>query len=169
MREYATGMARYNRWMNDNLYECAARLSDAERKRDRGAFFKSIHGTLNHLYLGDSAWMARLRGRPVTMKSPRDQPFVHFEDLRAARRRLDDEILQWAENVKDVHYRGDYSFFSVTYQKRISTPGWVPVVQMFNHQTHHRGQITTLLMQAGIDPGVTDIPMLPGLGAMEPG
>ena len=165
MREYATGMARYNRWMNEKIYECASRLSDAERRRDRGAFFGSIHGTLSHIYVGDTAWMQRLRGRPVTMKSPRDQPFAQFDDLRAARVRLDGEILDWADTVKDVRFRDPYTFFSVTYQKEITTPGWIPVVQLFNHQTHHRGQVTTLLMQAGIDPGVTDLPMLPDLAA----
>ena len=57
-------MAQYNRWMNDRLYAAAGGLPDDERRRDRDAFFKSIHGTLNHLLVGDSLWMGRFENQP---------------------------------------------------------------------------------------------------------
>jgi len=66
---YARTMARYNSWMNTRLYDCCAAIPDAERKRDVGAFFKSIHGTLNHLLLGDRVWMGRFTGKPFVVKS----------------------------------------------------------------------------------------------------
>lgn len=160
---YARAMAAYNRWMNGNIYACSAELSDEERKRDLGAFFGSIHRTLNHIYVGDEAWLQRLNGQPVTMKSPLDLPFSDFDDLRRARSNLDIQISEWAEKVTDFFADNTFRFRSVTYQRDIEMPGWAAVMQIFNHQTHHRGQVTTLLKQLGKDPGVTDIPMMPGL------
>lgn len=158
---YARGMAAYNTWMNDKVYACTAELSDEERKRDLGAFFASIHGTLNHLYLGDLAWMERLHGEPVSMKSPKDQLFAAFDELRQARRALDARITTWAEGLAPEFADSTFKFFSVTYQRQLSVPGWAIAVQVFNHQTHHRGQLTTLLKQLGKDPGVTDFPWMP--------
>jgi uncharacterized damage-inducible protein DinB len=65
--ETITTMARYNRWMNERLYECCSRLPDEARKRDMGAFFKSIHGTLNHLLLADRVWLGRFTGKPFVV------------------------------------------------------------------------------------------------------
>jgi uncharacterized damage-inducible protein DinB len=65
-KTYFVTMARYNLWMNGRIYDCAGQLSDAERKRDRGAFFKSIHGTLNHILLGDRLWLGRFSGEAFT-------------------------------------------------------------------------------------------------------
>ena len=81
---YARGMAAYNQWMNGKIYACSAELSDEERKRDLGAFFGSVHGTLNHIYVGDEAWLQRLNGQPVTMKSPRHLDDVDIVSLSAS-------------------------------------------------------------------------------------
>jgi uncharacterized damage-inducible protein DinB len=163
LTNYARGMAAYNQWMNEKIYACAAELSDEQRKRDMGAFFGSVHLTLNHILVGDEAWMQRVHGEPVTMKSTRDEPFTDFEELRAARRALDQRIAAWAASLTDAFTSSPFRFRSVAYQRDIELPGWAVVAQIFNHQTHHRGQITTLLKQLGVDPGVTDIPMMPGL------
>lgn len=160
---YARGMAAYNQWMNGKIYACSAELSDEERKRDLGAFFGSIHGTLNHIYVGDEAWLQRLNGQPVTMKSPADVPFADFDDLWRARQQLDLQISEWAERITDHFADHVFRFRSVTYQRDIEMPGWAAVLQIFNHQTHHRGQVTTLLKQLGKDPGPTDIPVMPGI------
>jgi uncharacterized damage-inducible protein DinB len=159
--DYARGMAAYNQWMNDKIYAVAATLSDEERKRDLGAFFRSVHGTLNHLLLGDQAWMQRFRGQPVTMKSPDEELHAEFEPLRAARVAMDRDILAWAESIGPDFGSEPFRFVSVTYKREFVLPGWAPVVQIFNHQTHHRGQVTTLLKQLGKDPGVTDFPLMP--------
>lgn len=160
---YAAGMAAYNAWMNDKLYACAAALSDEERKRDMGAFFGSIHGTLNHLYIVDEAWLQRFAAEPVSMTSTREERYADFDQLRQARRELDARITAWAAQVNDKNTAAPFRFQSVAYQREMVFPGWAVVVQMFNHQTHHRGQVTTLLKQLGQDPGITDFPITPGI------
>ena len=160
---YASNMAAYNAWMNEKLYASAAELSDEERKRDMGAFFGSIHLTFNHLYIVDEAWLQRFAGEPVSMASPREERFTNFDDLRIARRWLDARISTWATQLTDENTAAPFRFQSVAYQRELVFPGWAVVVQMFNHQTHHRGQITTLLKQLGKDPGVTDFPFTPGI------
>ena len=160
---YARAMAAYNQWMNEKIYACAAQLSDEARKRDMGAFFGSVHGTLNHLYVGDEAWMQRLHGEPVAMKSPAEERFADFEALRAARRQLDQRISSWADQLTDAYADGVCKFRSITYQRDLELPAWAAIVQVFNHQTHHRGQVTTLLKQLGLDPGPTDLPVMPGI------
>ncbi len=162
-REQAMALAHYNRWMNEKLYDAAARLTDEQRKRDMGAFFKSIHGTLNHLLLGDQAWLQRLHGHQVTMTSPGQELFSDFEALRTARRAMDEELLDWAQQLDASSDGRMLSFYSVTYQRERSLPLWLVVTHLFNHQTHHRGQITTLLAQLGVDIGVTDMPWMPYL------
>jgi uncharacterized damage-inducible protein DinB len=162
LRDYAMAMARYNHWMNGKLYEAAATLCDEQRKANRSAYFKSIHGTLNHLLLGDRSWMQRLHGEPVTMTSADEELFADFVALRAAREAMDQAIITWAAGLEAVEASRSFTFFSVVYQKQITMPYVAAVMQVFNHQTHHRGQITTLLSQFGVDVGVTDLPLMPG-------
>jgi uncharacterized damage-inducible protein DinB len=152
-------MASYNRWMNERLYALCAELSDAERKRDRGAFFESIHGTLNHILLGDRIWLGRFVGRPIAVRSMDQELYAEFDELRSEREITDREITAWAESLTAEALGRSLEYGS---SRR---PFWVAVVHFFNHQTHHRGQLTTLLSQIGIDPGVTDLIALPGLVA----
>jgi uncharacterized damage-inducible protein DinB len=166
-RDYAVAMAAYNGWMNERIYACCAALSDEERRRDRGAFFGSIHGTLNHILLGDQAWMQRFAGEPVTMRNPREELHAAFNALWAARRAMDERIAAWAAGLSDRVAERAFRFFSVTYGVHRELPTWAAVVHLFNHQTHHRGQLTTLLSQLGIDPGVTDFPSMPCFDARE--
>jgi uncharacterized damage-inducible protein DinB len=161
-------MANYNQWMNSRLYECAARLPDTALKADRGAFFHSVLGTLNHLAVGDTIWLRRFAMHPArhaalepvrAMPAPAALDQMLFPDLAQLavyRSLLDKVILDWAEELQEtdldhvLHYantRGvvsDKSFFSL-------------LMHFFNHQTHHRGQVTTLLSQDGVDVGVTDL------------
>lgn len=161
LRDYATTMARYNQWMNEKLYAAAAELSDEQRKADRGAFFASLHGTFNHLLLADQAWLQRFRGEPVTMRTPRDELHEDFTALREARTRMDADIHAWAAGLGEAPE--EFRFYSVTYQRERVIPFHAAVLQFFNHQTHHRGQATTLLFQFGVDPGITDLAWMPGL------
>ena len=160
-REYAVTMATYNAWMNERMYAAAAELTDEERKRDLNAAFKSIHGTLNHLLLADQAWLQRFRGEPVTMKSPDQELYTDFDELRAARAAMDAEITTWAEGITEEWAEAPFHFRSVSYNREWTRPAWVLVTHLFNHQTHHCGQATTLLFQFGKDMGVTDLPVLP--------
>jgi uncharacterized damage-inducible protein DinB len=163
MLEGLRAMARYNRWMNERLYDCCQKLSDPERKRDRGAFFHSIHGTLNHLLLGDRLWLSRFLARPFRSASLADELYSDFAELRRERAKTDAEILEWVESLHEERLAGSLKFRSVVGNKDRSFPVWFAAQQFFNHQTHHRGQLTTLLSQAGIDPGVTDLLWLPGM------
>jgi len=160
---YARTMATYNAWMNEKLYSCASELADEERKRDMGAFFGSIHLTLNHIYVVDEAWMQRFGGEAVSMKSAREERFTDFGALWTARQSLDTRIAAWADALSDTFSDSPFRLFSVAYQRDMELPGHVVLLQLFNHQAHHRGQVTTLLKQLGKDPGPTDLPMLPGM------
>jgi uncharacterized damage-inducible protein DinB len=159
--EHARTMARYNRWMNGKVYECSARLSDAQRKEDMGAFFKSIHGTLNHLLVGDSVWMGRFVGPVFVPASLAQELHSDFDALRRARQAMDDRIVAWAEGLTEAALASQLNYTSIVNPAPRSMPMGLAVVHFFNHQTHHRGQLTTLLMQRGIDPGVTDLMWLP--------
>ena len=160
-RIHARTMAAYNRWMNERLYALCAGLGDAERKRERGAFFKSVHGTLNHLLYGDRAWMSRFLGRDLGWKGPADELYANFDELRAARAALDQLIEDWAAGLEEPWLAADFTYTSRIDGRTRTFPAWLLVTHLFNHQTHHRGQLTTLLSQLGIDPGVTDLPWLP--------
>ena len=98
-RNYYELMAEYNKWMDGKIYEKCAAIPDSDRKKDMGAFFKSIHSTLNHIYYGDVAWHERLRGGSFTPRRIGADAFDDFGELRAAQEKLDDEILEWARTL----------------------------------------------------------------------
>jgi uncharacterized damage-inducible protein DinB len=161
--EWLSALSRYNRWMNDKLYGLAATLSDEARKRDVGAFFKSIHGTFNHLLLADRVWLARVTGTPVPdgfmgpggIRSLDQQLYDDFEELRRERTLTDEELSRWISELSEERIAAPIVF--MRRGQKQEAPLWWIVAHLFNHQTHHRGQITTLLMQQGSDPGVTDL------------
>jgi uncharacterized damage-inducible protein DinB len=100
-RQYAVLMAEYNAYMNEKLYDMSAALSDEERRRDRGAFFGSIKGTLDHLLWGDRAFLIRLLHWELPIGTPRDVLFEDFDALRSERRRFDAIILDWARTLEE--------------------------------------------------------------------
>jgi uncharacterized damage-inducible protein DinB len=160
---YATTMAAYGRWINDRLYDSCSNLPDEQRKKDLGAFFKSIHGTLNHLLLADRIWLGRFTQRPIRATSLNQELYSHFDELRAERNRTDRDISEWAASLRDSDFDGTLHYVGIVNPQPRSCPFRLAVVHFFNHQTHHRGQVTTLLMQSGVDPGVTDLIALPQL------
>ncbi len=156
-------MADYNAWMNRKLYQAADGLADGERKRDLGAFFKSLHGTLNHILFVDLMFLARFTGSPMPAGGFDTELHDGFDALRAERAEVDARILDWIGNLDRASLAEPLTFTSRVDGKTRTLPRWVMVTQMFNHQTHHRGQATTLIKQLGVDPGITDIPWLPAL------
>jgi len=152
--------ATYNRAMNQAVYAVCAEIPDALRKADRGAFFKSVHGMLNHLMFGDNAWMNRFDGGNRPAPGTGVDLFSDFDEMRAARETLDDEISAWAAALTDAWLSETVEWTSRTDNLTFSQPRWILVSHMFNHQTHHRGQLTTILTQMGHDVGVTDFPKL---------
>lgn len=163
-----TAHARYNRWMNRKLYAVAAELSEGDRTRELGAFFKSVHGTLAHLLLGDRAWLARMSGDPAAGRSLDAEGreiavrgldhvlYAAFSDLRRERERTDDAIVAWIDALDEARLGADVEYKTMAGAAQ-RHPLWWAVTHFFNHQTHHRGQATTLLKQLGRDPGVTDL------------
>ena len=154
-------MAAYNRWMNGKLYAVCATLTGDERTRKRGAFFGSIHGTLNHLLLADRVWLGRFVGRPFAVRSLDQELYASFDELRAERAATDRAIEGWTETLTDEALAGKLLYTSIDSPEPRVYDYWVCVTHFFNHQAHHRGQLTTLLSQCGLDYGVTDLLALP--------
>jgi uncharacterized damage-inducible protein DinB len=161
--DYAQRMARYNRWQNESLYGVADTLSDAERRRERGAFFGSIHATLNHLLWADQIWMSRLAGtpRPEGGIPESVSRCAQWSDLKRERGAFDETIIDWADRLDPAWLGGDLTWYSAAAKTELSKPRWLLVTHMFNHQTHHRGQTHCMLTQAGGKPKDTDLPLMP--------
>lgn len=161
-------MAAYNQWMNDRVYEAAARLPDEELRADRKAFFGSIIGTLNHLLVADTIWLQRFARHPALhaeLDPVRQWPapqglsqllFDGFAELREHRVLLDRIIIEWVDALSEADLDS-----ALSYRNTQGTPYARDfhglLTHFFNHQTHHRGQATTLLSQAGVDVGSTDL------------
>lgn len=160
--DYARLMARYNRWQNHSLFAAADTLTEAQRHTDRGAFFRSIYGTLCHLYWGDSIWMARFTGSPMPKRTIAET--VDFDGgwpaLGPARVALDERIANWAADMTPEALAGDLTWFSGALGREFTRPRAELVVHFFNHQTHHRGQVHALLTSFGARPDDTDLPFM---------
>ena len=159
-QNFAQLMALYNQWMNQKIYAAAAQLNDQERKQDRGAFFSSIHQTLEHILWGDRIWLARFNGKNYPRTNLNEPMFDDFAQLQNERAIFDQEIIQWSQNIDEHWLKEMMTWSSQLYKFTQTQPRYALVLHMFNHQTHHRGQVTALLSQAGVDCGVTDLPML---------
>jgi len=161
------GFAMYNREFNLSLFNKVAELSESDLKKDMGAFFGSIHGTLNHILLVDRIWLGRfatavpgmsaLDGADLVYEfsSLRQELCSDFTELLRQRQITDHVITNWVEELSDKVLAQTMRYSNSKGHVR-EHPVWLAVAHMFNHQTHHRGQITTLLYQLGHDPGVTD-------------
>ncbi|MBB5193632.1 putative damage-inducible protein DinB [Silvimonas terrae] len=160
---YVQLMAQYNRWMNERMYALADELGDDLRMADRGAFFGSVHGTLDHLVRGDLNWLARFNNEALPDFGPEALVCATWPVLQARRTEVDDQIDRWAQAVSDAWLQAPFSWYSAMYDRDMHMPAWIAVSHFFNHQTHHRGQLTTLFTQLGVDPGITDLPMMPTL------
>lgn len=164
---YCVAMAEYNAWMNAKMYALCESLSDVVRKKDHRAFFHSIHGTLNHILVCDLTFLSSFSGEAAFVASEGD---LHedFNELRRHRGTVDLQLLQWSKGVSSewLNTPSTYTHHEDGVARTVTQGFWV--VHMFNHQTHHRGQITTLLTQLGHDIGSTDLHMsvpLPRAGA----
>jgi uncharacterized damage-inducible protein DinB len=159
-RSYAETMAEYNHWMNQKLYAICAEIPDEVRREDMGAFFPSIYCTLNHLLLGDRIWLGRFLHQPYSLKLGQEI-CANFDELRCQRELTDQQMIEWSKQITADWLGASLRYTTATDGVEKNLPQWLLLTHMFNHQTHHRGQLTTLLSQLGYNPGVTDLPGLP--------
>jgi uncharacterized damage-inducible protein DinB len=137
--------AAYNTWANARLYDAADKLGDADYRADRGAFFKSVHGTLNHLLLGDRIWMIRFTGTGEMPGRLDAHLYDDFSTLRAQRRAEDARIASWIGSLSDADFASTLRYRTVINPRTIEQPLASALDHFFNHQTHHRGQAHCLL------------------------
>jgi uncharacterized damage-inducible protein DinB len=160
--DYVRTLAAYNQWQNENIYGAADKLADAQRKEQRGAFFGSIHATLNHLLWGDQTWMSRFAPTPKPKAAGIPQSVAMYDDwdeLKRERQAFDRVMIEWAQGLDAKWLEGDLTWFSGAAGRELTKRKWLLVTHMFNHQTHHRGQVHCMLTQAGVKPGeATDLP-----------
>lgn len=154
-------MARFNRWANERIYGTVAELDDAALRKDMGAYFGSIHATLNHLLVVDRIWTSRILGEYHGLSGLDQILHDDFTNLRSARGAMDEHIIRLVDRLsvgldggleKEVRYR------STTGGEKHASPARHILLTLFNHQTHHRGQVHCLLTQAGIqEPPALDV------------
>lgn len=164
-------MATYNQWMNTKVYDAASKLDNETLHANKGAFFGSVFGTLNHLMVADTIWLKRFAdhaARFAALAPAHELPMpralnqlLHSElpSLRKARDSLDTMIVRFVSETTDDDFEQPLAYKNTKGEPFIRQFG--PLLQhFFNHQTHHRGQITTLMTQSGVDVGVTDLAAL---------
>lgn len=160
--------AEYNRLMNSRIIESAGRLTDEQLKSDRGAFFKSVLGTLNHIFVGDIIWLKRFGAHPASTKaleylSSLDDPesldallFDDLKSLQSEREKIDEILINWIAGLSEDDLEDYLSYRNMAAKPQMKLVGSL-ISHLFLHQVHHRGQATTLLSQSGVDFGETDI------------
>jgi uncharacterized damage-inducible protein DinB len=157
MKNRYTMFAGYNAWANRRLYDAAAQLSNADYRADRGAFFKSMHGTLNHLLTADWVWMHRFTGDGP---SPEKLDAINHErlaDLRVAREAEDRRIVDYVESLDEKALAGSIRYRRVSTPDEFVQPLMPALDHFFNHQTHHRGQAHSILCGFGRRDLVLDL------------
>ena len=153
-------LAGYNAWANGRVYDAAAQLSDGEYRADRGAFFKSLHGTLNHLLVADRLWMRRFTEEGDAPNRLDTILFDEFLELRAAREAEDERITAYIDGLTAERIAAPFRYSTITNPREIEQPLGTALTHFFNHQTHHRGQAHAMLTAAGQETGDTDLFLL---------
>lgn len=149
MKSHFAMMAEYNAWANGRLYRMASRLPDEQYRRDVGAYFKSLHGTLNHILCADLIWMRRLTGAGEHPTNLDAIVFDDFPSLSAARQEEDQRIIAYVESLSEAQMEE-----TLAYRMLNGTPQQQRrreiLAHLFNHQTHHRGQAHAILTVLGV-------------------
>jgi len=147
----------YNAWANGRLYAAAARLSPEQYRADRGAFFKSVHGTLNHLLVTDRIWMQRFTGVGDAPGRLDAILFETFDELRAAREAEDRRIVDFVDGLDDARIAETIKYRRVSSPEPFEQQLAPALAHWFNHQTHHRGQVHVMLSQTSVPPPSLDL------------
>ena len=149
MQHYFAMFADYNRWANERLYEAAAKLPDTDFRADKGAFFGSLHGTMNHLLVADRIWLRRFTEAGPEHARLNEIAYDALPDLQAARMAEDERIIAYVESLTDADLAGTFTYRRASDNTKHTQPRWSGLAHFFNHQTHHRGQAHALLTIAG--------------------
>jgi uncharacterized damage-inducible protein DinB len=144
-KQHFDTFAHYNAWANARLYHAAAQLSDDEYRADRGAFFRSVHGTLNHLLVTDRVWMQRFTAQGSAPDRLDAILFEQLDPLREAREAEDARIVRYVTGLDAAALEGTITYRRVSTPELITQPLAPGLTHWFNHQTHHRGQVHALL------------------------
>lgn len=163
-KEYVLQMARYNAWQNRQLRDVFKTMTQEELVADRGAFFGTLFGTMNHLLWGDTMWMSRWCNdveKPIISGAQSMQHTPTFGVWDAERFRMDGRIRIWAETLSNMDLCGTVSWYSGATNQHLTRPLSLCVAHMFNHQTHHRGQLSQMLHATGLTPPVSDLIFMP--------
>ena len=162
--EYIDEMSTYAHWQNNSVYQFCDEIGQQERKRDRGMYFGSIHNTLDHICVVNRSILTFLNGN-LPERSPSDQAvWPDWDVLKSIRLEQDSLLSAGALEWSQDWLAGTTTAHDPQIRNFPAVPRWVMVVQLFNHQTHHRSQVTSALHSMGIDYGATDIPWRPGAG-----
>lgn len=157
MLDHLRRMALYNRWANQHLYDACGQLGEKAYHKPRNMFFSSIHGTLNHILVGDRLWLSRIEQRPTPPSSIDHELYSDLAALGRARHAEDEHMIEVTDRYDEsdlgeiLHYR------TLVNPSEISTPLHLCWLHLFNHQTHHRGQIHDQLSQTEIAPPSLDL------------
>ena len=157
MRAAVTMFAAYNGWANRRLYTAVAGLPEADYKADRGVFFRSLEGTLNHLLVTDRIWMRRFSGEGPTYDRLGLILHDRLDDLRAAREVEDERIRGWIEGRSEADLAATFTYTPITVPRPVTQPLAPALFHFFNHQTHHRGQAHAVLTGLGRDAPALDL------------
>ena len=163
-QDYVAELAAYSCWQNDNVYRICDEIGSAERDLDRGLFFGSIHQTLDHICVVNRSILTFIDGVMPARTPPGQVVWPEWESLKAVRLMQDDILTAGGRDWTDAWLVEEVVMRSPRFDDPPTFPRWVMVVQLFNHQTHHRSQVTGAFHAMGIDYGTTDIPWRPGAG-----
>ncbi|HUF86919.1 MAG TPA: DinB family protein [Thermohalobaculum sp.] len=157
MKAHFQMLAAYNAWANRRLMAAVEALAEDAYRADLGAYFCSVHGTLNHLVVADRIWLARFRGEPPP--GLRLDQILHDDraGLATARRALDAEIVDFAGNLTEARLNADVTYRMITRDAQVTQPMAPALAHFFNHQTHHRGQVHALLTRLAGEAPTLDL------------
>lgn len=151
--------ARYNAWANDRIYNALSRIADADRKKDRRAFFGSIHNTMNHILLADLIYRERLEKKPTSYTRLDEVLYDDFAELESAHRKNDGWYAEFCEALDPAALEGELRFKAVGMDsdEYFALPLRLCLTNLFQHQIHHRGQVHHMISHAGASPPPVDV------------
>lgn len=151
--------AAYNAWANNRIYAAAAALTAEAYMAPRTAFFGSIHNTLNHILVGDRVWLFRIQGSHPTGPVPTRLNEILFDnlwDLRQARDAEDQRISDFCHQLNPADLEKIIAYRDMAGNAQATSLQWI-LLHVFNHQTHHRGQVHDLLSVTTVEPPSLDM------------